>query len=317
MSLPTQNGMDDINQQHIRPPDPQQQLYESDQHYYGHYEQHQQQAYGPMHHQGYNQQWYPQQQQQQQQQQYQQQQYQYRMPQQDQQQFQNPMSYQESQMHHPMQPTQMQPVQHPGQPQGQPKATWTTEAPHNVPNANKVQPSDEDSSKTDSSPTKKTSKKKPKAKSTKNSRITKVTKHSKTSKKPAKKKSLTKAEIAKYTDANVLEVAEKLKNGCDCPDNCLAIRGFDPEMIYKHRLNIQDLTKAEHDMYLMGQTVACTQPKETEEGKERKKMRAKYRFWVRFAIFALEFHNIDKLIFRVERFASMPFSTWKTRQCIR
>ena len=287
MSLPTQNGMDDINQQHIRPPDPQQQLYESDQHYYGHYEQHQQQAYGPMHHQGYNQQWYPQQQQQQQQQQYQQQQYQYRMPQQDQQQFQNPMSYQESQMHHPMaQPTQMQPVQHPGQPQGQPKATWTTEAPHNVPNANKVQPSDEDSSKTDSSPTKKTSKKKPKAKSTKNSRITKVTKHSKTSKKPAKKKSLTKAEIAKYTDANVLEVAEKLKNGCDCPDNCLAIRGFDPEMIYKHRLNIQDLTKAEHDMYLMGQTVACTQPKETEEGKERKKMRAKYRFWVRFAIFA-------------------------------
>ena len=213
----------------------------------------------------------------------------------------------ESQMH-PMHPQQMH---HQPQPQPQqPKATWTSEPTAQSTNT-KVEPSDEDSSKTDSSPTKKPAKKKAKTKTTK--RVTKVTKQLKNSKKPVKKKSLSKAEIAKYTDPNVLEVAEKLKNGCDCPENCLAARGFDPEMIYKHRLNIQDLTKAEHDMYLMGQTVACTQPKETE----RKKMRARYRFWVKSLLFSTFVQNNEKLIFRVAKFVSMPFSTWKTRQSIR
>lgn len=56
---------------------------------------------------------------------------------------------------------------------------------------------------------------------------------------------------------------------------------FQPEMVYKHRLDIQDLTKNAHDMYLMGMTMACIGiPTERHDGKERKKQRAKYRFWV-------------------------------------
>ena len=52
-------------------------------------------------------------------------------------------------------------------------------------------------------------------------------------------------------------------------------------MVNKHRLNIQDLTKTEHDMYIMGTTMACMGcPTERNDGKERKKQRAKYRFWV-------------------------------------
>ena len=57
---------------------------------------------------------------------------------------------------------------------------------------------------------------------------------------------------------------------------------FDPDMVYKHRLCVQDLTKTEHDMYLMGMTMACIGiPTEREDGKERKRQRAKYRFWVK------------------------------------
>ena len=56
---------------------------------------------------------------------------------------------------------------------------------------------------------------------------------------------------------------------------------FNVEMVNKHRLNIQDLTKTEHDMYIMGTTMACMGcPTERNDGKERKKQRAKYRFWV-------------------------------------
>ena len=52
-------------------------------------------------------------------------------------------------------------------------------------------------------------------------------------------------------------------------------------MVNKHRLNIQDLTKTEHDMYIMGTTMACMGcPTERNDRKERKKQRAKYRFWV-------------------------------------
>ena len=47
---------------------------------------------------------------------------------------------------------------------------------------------------------------------------------------------------------------------------------FNVEMVNKHRLNIQDLTKTEHDMYIMGTTMACMGcPTERNDGKERKK----------------------------------------------
>jgi hypothetical protein len=35
-----------------------------------------------------------------------------------------------------------------------------------------------------------------------------------------KKLSLNKDELAKYSDENLREVALKMKNGCDCPENC-------------------------------------------------------------------------------------------------
>ena len=49
----------------------------------------------------------------------------------------------------------------------------------------------------------------------------------------------------------------------------------------KHRLNIEELTKTEHDLYMMGVTMACVgQTEKTAHKKERKKLRARYRFMV-------------------------------------
>ena len=81
-------------------------------------------------------------------------------------------------------------------------------------------------------------------------------------------------------DENVREVALRLEKGCECQEqNCF--RGFDAEGVYKHRLNIDELSKLEHDMYLMGLTMACMEsPDETNRHKERKRLRAKYRFKV-------------------------------------
>ena len=51
--------------------------------------------------------------------------------------------------------------------------------------------------------------------------------------------------------------------------------------MYKHRLNIDEQSKLEHDMYLMGITMACMESHdETNRHKERKRLRAKYRFKV-------------------------------------
>lgn len=82
-------------------------------------------------------------------------------------------------------------------------------------------------------------------------------------------------------DENVREVALSLKKGCECQEqNCFD--GFDSEAVYKHRLNIDELSKLEHDMYLMGITMACMEsPNETNRHKERKRLRAKYRFKVK------------------------------------
>ena len=85
-------------------------------------------------------------------------------------------------------------------------------------------------------------------------------------------------------DENVREVGLRLKKGCECQDqNCFD--GFDSEVVYKHRLNIDELSKLEHDMYLMGITMACMEsPDETNRHKERKRLRAKYRFRVKISI---------------------------------
>ncbi|XP_049873563.1 uncharacterized protein LOC126372067 isoform X2 [Pectinophora gossypiella] len=74
---------------------------------------------------------------------------------------------------------------------------------------------------------------------------------------------------------NPTQVKERLKRGCDCKDNCY--RGLNPEAVYRHRLNIAELTKSEHDMYLMGITMASlANPAETSRHKVRRRLRACY-----------------------------------------
>ncbi|XP_043225379.1 uncharacterized protein LOC122383230 [Amphibalanus amphitrite] len=77
---------------------------------------------------------------------------------------------------------------------------------------------------------------------------------------------------------NAEEVRTRFQRGCDCAEeNCF--RTLNAEFVYRHRLNIAELSKHEHDMYLMGVTMAClSNPEETARHKERKRLRAKYVF---------------------------------------
>ncbi len=71
------------------------------------------------------------------------------------------------------------------------------------------------------------------------------------------------------------QVREKLEQGCECQISCF--HNLDPESVYKHRLNIAELTKAEHEMYLMGVTMASLANRnETSRHKERIRQRASY-----------------------------------------
>lgn len=287
MSVPDQNGLDGgmhhqhhqqmKHDQHGQQQQQQQQMYHqqqqqheqhphhAQQYYGGHYDHHQQDYAAPVHHQGYNQQqsqWYPQQSQ------HQQDAYQYGRMTQEQQQH---------QYHHQI--YDQIPLQQPQHPQQSDlkleskNESWTNTHPGEASTTDKVT-SDDETIKKKASPTKKV-KKKSKVKKTKT--IVKIQKNIKVKNKE-KKLSLNKEELAKYSDENLREVALKMKNGCDCPENCF--KTFNVEMVNKHRLNIQDLTKTEHDMYIMGTTMACMGcPTERNDGKERKKQRAKYRFW--------------------------------------
>ena len=68
----------------------------------------------------------------------------------------------------------------------------------------------------------------------------------------------------------------------------------------KHRLNIEELTKTEHDLYMMGVFMACLgNSTETNKQKERKKLRAKYRFMVRLIYFVLFIFLIRAIIFGI------------------
>lgn len=79
-------------------------------------------------------------------------------------------------------------------------------------------------------------------------------------------------------------VKERFEQGCECSsDSSLAgcFSGMDPDFVYRHRLNIAELTRAEHDMYLMGLTMATMpKPEETAKHKERKRLRTQYVFQV-------------------------------------
>ncbi|XP_076045193.1 uncharacterized protein LOC143027663 isoform X2 [Oratosquilla oratoria] len=79
-------------------------------------------------------------------------------------------------------------------------------------------------------------------------------------------------------EENSDQVRERFGKGCECDgDNCF--KNMNPEFVFRHRLNIAELTKNEHDMYLMGVTMAClANPEETSRHKERKRLRASYVF---------------------------------------
>lgn len=63
-------------------------------------------------------------------------------------------------------------------------------------------------------------------------------------------------------------------------------QGLNPEKVFRHRLNIADLTKAEHDMYLMGVIMTSMQnPDETCRHKERLRIRSTYVYQVNLVIY--------------------------------
>lgn len=78
-----------------------------------------------------------------------------------------------------------------------------------------------------------------------------------------------------HLEDSPLQVQEILKNGCECKESCFS--DLNPEGVYKHRLNIADLTKEEHDMYLMGVMMASLANRnETSRHKERIRQRPSY-----------------------------------------
>lgn len=77
-------------------------------------------------------------------------------------------------------------------------------------------------------------------------------------------------------EESAAQVKDRFKRGCECQDES-CFRGLNPENVYRHRLNIAELTKGEHDMYLMGVTMAClANPDTTVRHKERRRLRAQY-----------------------------------------
>lgn len=107
-----------------------------------------------------------------------------------------------------------------------------------------------------------------------------VTKTKKSVAKTKGKKARNSQEQSSY-DSTKLEdspaqVTERFKRGCECTDD-QCFKDLNSEVVYRHRLNIAELTKAEHDMYLMGVTMAClTDPYQTARHTERRRLRAQY-----------------------------------------
>lgn len=80
--------------------------------------------------------------------------------------------------------------------------------------------------------------------------------------------------VTKLED-NPLQVKHRLDRGCECKVSCF--KDLSPECVYRHRLNIAELTKPEHEMYLMGVTMASLADRSaTSRHKERVRQRASY-----------------------------------------
>jgi len=95
------------------------------------------------------------------------------------------------------------------------------------------------------------------------------------------RKGLTKSEAAPPSsttlETNLSEVSKRLEGGCGCELECLS--DLDTEFVWRHRCNIAELSKGEHDMYLMGIMMASlANPRATSKHKERQRNRNKYIF---------------------------------------
>lgn len=77
-------------------------------------------------------------------------------------------------------------------------------------------------------------------------------------------------------ESSAAQVKQKFAQGCECTENnCFA--GLSAEAVFRHRLNVAELTREEHDMYLMGVTMACVGCSgHTHRNKERQRQRATY-----------------------------------------
>lgn len=71
------------------------------------------------------------------------------------------------------------------------------------------------------------------------------------------------------------EVAEKLSIGCECSTSCFI--SLDPIEVYRHRLNIAELTKNEIDFYLMG-LVRASLMDTGDKGNKRQRKRSSYSY---------------------------------------
>merc|ERR1711892_409547 len=80
-----------------------------------------------------------------------------------------------------------------------------------------------------------------------------------------------------HLETNLSEVTARLKSGCEGRLKCFS--SLESEFVWKHRCNIAELSKGEHDMYLMGIMMASlANPKATSKQKERQRNRNKYIF---------------------------------------
>ena len=80
-----------------------------------------------------------------------------------------------------------------------------------------------------------------------------------------------------HLETNLSEVRRRLEAGCGCDLRCFS--GLDSEVVWRHRCNIAELSKGEHDMYLMGVMMASlANPRATSKHKERQRNRNKYIF---------------------------------------
>ena len=78
-------------------------------------------------------------------------------------------------------------------------------------------------------------------------------------------------------ETDLSQVEARLGRGCGCELKCFS--DLDSDFVYRHRCNIAELSKGEHDMYLMGIMMASlANPRATSKQKERQRNRNKYIF---------------------------------------